>query len=487
MRRLLPIVLLLAALPAAAQDTPLFTADFPPAEFTARRAKLYDSIGPRSVAIVQGEPTPRGYVRFRQSNEFYYLTGIEVPHAYVLLDGSTRRATLFLPHQDARRESSEGKMLAAEDADLVKNLSGIDDVAPLEALPARLGSLMRRPVLEAVYIPYQPAEGLAESRDLALRRVQDRLADPFDSRPGRESVFINLVRERFPAFVIRDLSPILDDLRLIKSEREITLIKKATVLSGLAIMEAMRSVEPGVVEREIDALARFIYLRHGAQGDAYYSLVASGPNAWYPHYHKGTRTMRAGEWLLFDFAPDVGYYMSDLTRMMPVSGRFTPQQREIYGFYKVVYRAILDRIRPGVTAKQVKTEAVAEMRRVLGTWSFSREIDRRAATEFVDSYARGADAASTSLGHGVGMATHDVGDYSGVLRPGMVFTIEPALRIPEEQTYIRMEDLIIIRENGVEIVSDFVPMEIDAIETLMAERGLLQTYPRNELGNGSGN
>jgi Xaa-Pro aminopeptidase len=215
--------------------------------------------------------------------------------------------------------------------------------------------------------------------------------------------------------------------------------------------------------------------------------VASGPNAWYPHYHKGTRTMRAGEWLLFDFAPDVGYYMSDLTRMMPVNGRFTPQQREIYGFYKVAYRAILDRIRPGVTAKQVKAEAVTEMRRVLGTWNFSRDIDRRAATEFVDSYARGADASSTTLGHGVGMATHDVGDYSGVLRPGMVFTIEPALRIPEEQTYIRMEDLIIIRENGIEIVSDFVPMESEAIEALMAEPGLLQTYPRNEILNASGN
>lgn len=483
-------LVLLAVLPAAvsAQDAPLFTTDFTPEEFAARRARVYDAIGSGSVAVIQGEPTPRGYVRFRQSNEFYYLSGIEVPHAYLLLDGSSRRATVFLPHRDARRESSEGKMLSAEDAELVRELSGIDDVAPLEALSARLGALMRRANLEAVYIPHQPAEGLAESRDLALRRVQDRLADPFDGRVGRESGFIGLVRERFPAYAIRDLSPVLDELRTIKSEAEIALIRKATVLSGVAIMEAMRSVQPGVVEREIDALARFIYLRGGAQGDAYYSLVASGPNAWYPHYHKGARTMQAGEWLLFDFAPDVGYYMSDVTRMMPVSGRFTPAQREIYGFYKTAYRHILDRIRPGVTPKQIKTEAVAAMRADLAGWKFSRDIDRKAAQDFVDGYARGAEASTTSLGHAVGMATHDVGDYTGVLRPGMVFTIEPALRIPEEQTYIRLEDLIVIRENGAEIISDFVPMEIDAIEALMAEPGLLQRYLADELmpGTGSG-
>jgi Xaa-Pro aminopeptidase len=271
------------------------------------------------------------------------------------------------------------------------------------------------------------------------------------------------------------LNPVLDQLRLIKSPREIAMIRRATELSSLAIMEAMRSVEPGVVEREVDALARFIYLRHGAQGDAYYSLIASGPNAPFPHYHAGTRTLQDGEWLLMDYAPDFGYYMSDVTRMMPVNGSFSPAQRELYGFYLGAYRAILYRIRPGVTGTQIKEEAVAEMRSILEKTTFSKPRYREVASGFVESYARGI--ASGRLGHGVGMATHDVGRFEGPLREGMVFTIEPALRVPEENIYIRLEDLIVIHADRAEVISDFLPSTIDEIEALMAERGILQRYP----------
>ncbi len=486
MRRLtLPVlafsVLAIGLLPPSvvwAQEAPLFTEDFPPEEFAARRAKVYDAIGTEAVAVLQGEPTARGYTRFRQSNEFYYLSGIEVPHAYLLLNGATRQATLYLEHRKERRERSEGKMLSAEDADLVRELSGIDRVAPVENLSAELTGLQRRRSIHTLFTLFQPAEGFAESRDLGVRRISDRLADPWDGRPSREARFIGLLKERLPGMTVENLNPIVDHLRLIKSPREMEMIRKATRLSSLAIMEAMRSVEPGVVEREIDALAKFIYYRHGAQGDAYYSLVASGPNAPYPHYHQGARTMKEGELLLFDYAPDVGYYMSDVTRMMPVSGRFSPEHRELYGFYVRAYRAILDHIRPGVTANEIKKEAAASMRQTLENWTFSKDIYAAAARRFVDSYEASANRpGSGRLGHGVGMATHDVGTFDGPLRAGMVFTIEPALRVPEENLYIRMEDLIIIHADHAEIVSDFVPMEIEAIEALMVELGILQRYP----------
>ena len=111
------------------------------------------------------------------------------------------------------------------------------------------------------------------------------------------------------------------------------MIRRATRLSGLALIESMRSTKPGQYERELDGLARFIFYRNGAQGDAYYSLIASGRNAWYPHYNAGKRKMEDGDFLLMDYAPDYGYYMSDVTRMWPVNGKFSQWQRDLYGFY----------------------------------------------------------------------------------------------------------------------------------------------------------
>ena len=126
--------LVFPALALAQEGFPLFTTDFPPEEFAARRAKVYEAIGPDAIAVVQGAPNPPGYTRFRQTNEFYYLCGIETPHAYILLDGKTKKAALFLPHRNEKRESGEGKMLSVEDAEEVKKLSGVDEVFATELL-----------------------------------------------------------------------------------------------------------------------------------------------------------------------------------------------------------------------------------------------------------------------------------------------------------------------------------------------------------------
>jgi Xaa-Pro aminopeptidase len=180
-----------------------------------------------------------------------------------------------------------------------------------------------------------------------------------------------------------------------------------------------------------------------------------------------------------DFAPDVGYYMSDVTRMMPVNGKFSAWQRELYGFYLGCYTAVLKAIRPNVTPQVVIQDAVKEMERLLTATKFSKPTYESAAKAFVARYQASARNPRASLGHWVGMATHDVGPHGEPLRAGMVFTIEPALTVPEEQIYVRLEDLIIITETGKEIVSDFVPMDIDGIEKLMKEEGMLQRYPKD--------
>jgi Xaa-Pro aminopeptidase len=453
--RSLGVVLFILLLPvalAAQEGIPFFTTDFPPEEFGARRAKLFDEIGSGKIAVVQGAPSPAGFTRFRQSNEFYYLCGVESPHAYLLLDSTQRTASLYVPHRNEGRERVEGKVLSAEDAEMIRQLSGVNAVYGSELLAEHLARYARNGQARTLLTPFSPAEGLATSRDGATRAVADAASDSWDGDASREGRFAALLRTRFPQFNIEDLSPALDKLRLIKSAREITLIRKATRLSSLALLEAMRSTAPGIREYELDAVAKYVYYRNGAQGDAYYSLVASGTNAWYPHYNAGKRRMQDGDFLLMDYAPDVGYYMSDVTRMWPVNGKFNAWQRELYGFYLECYQAILKHIRPAY---------------------------ERAAREFVESYGRSAANPRTSLGHWVGMATHDVGQDNGALRAGMVFTIEPALRVPEEKIYIRLEDVIVITDKGADILTDWLPMDIPTIEKVMSEEGMLQRYPRD--------
>jgi Xaa-Pro aminopeptidase len=173
--------------------------------------------------------------------------------------------------------------------------------------------------------------------------------------------------------------------------------------------------------------------------------------------------------------------MSDVTRMWPVNGKFNPWQRELYDFYLGCYQAILKAIRPGVTAAAIKQEAAKEMEGILKQAKFSKPQYEKAAREFVESYRVAGNNPETYMGHWVGMATHDVGTHTGPLQAGMVFTIEPALRVPEEKIYIRLEDVIVITATGKDILSDFVPMDRAGIEKTMLEKGILETYAPAQL------
>ena len=448
---------------------------FSPKEFKARRLKLAKKMELGSIAILQGAPSETGYVKFRQYNEFYYLTGIETPHSYVIIKGQTGETTLYLPNKNNRRERSEGPLLSAEDVAEVKALNNVDQVASVKMMGEHLWR-MRMRSKPIVYLYQSPPERHAESRDLLLRYEGDVRNDPWDNTNPRYKNFIGNISEQMAGSKIKDLTPILDQLRLIKSIEEISVIKKATILSCLALMEAMRSTKPGMYEYELDGMAKYIYHINGAQGDAYYSLIANGSNAYMPHYHEKMDKLKDGDLMLMDYSPDFQYYMSDITRMIPVNGKFSKEQVQLYGFYLKCYRAILDKIRPNIEPVKVRREASDEMKKILKNSKFSKSHHRKAAENFVNGYARSSNRDYASLGHGVGMATHDVGDHSKMLVPGMVFTIEPALRVPEENIYIRLEDLIVITETGAEVVSDFVPMDIKGIEKLMREKGMLDQY-----------
>jgi Xaa-Pro aminopeptidase len=168
-----------------------------------------------------------------------------------------------------------------------------------------------------------------------------------------------------------------------------------------------------------------------------------------------------------DYAPEYQYYTSDVTRMWPANGKFTKEQRDLLGFILKYWKALLRQIRPGVTADQIMDEVAAEMKEAFEATNFSKSIHRKAA--------EGTLTFRGHLSHPVGMAVHDVGNYRvRPLRPGDVFSIDPMLWVPEENLYVRMEDVVVVTEDGVENFTDFLPSELDDIEKLMKEEGVLQ-------------
>ncbi|HEV8132981.1 MAG TPA: Xaa-Pro peptidase family protein [Acidobacteriota bacterium] len=476
-----PAVIVLLTLPTVlyGQSAPFYQSHFPPEEFRARWQKVFDRIGDRAIAIVQGAPQANGFIMPRQTNEFYYLSGIETPHSYVLLDGRSRKVTLLLPPRNERLESSEGKILSADDADLVKQLTGVDAVASTQAMTEEwMRNLLRGPSA-VVYTPFAPAEGSAQSRGELLAANAAIASDYWDGRVSREAHLVQLLRTRFPRAEVRDLTPILDELRSMKSPREVALIRRASQLAGLGIMEAMRSTRPGIFEYQLDAVARYVFLANGARLEGYRSITASGtPNIWNMHYYRNQDQLKDGDLVLMDYAPDYGYYTSDVTRMWPVNGKYSVAQRELLQFVLEYRNAVIKRIRPGVTTKALMEEAKAAMENVFRRTKLSKPIYEQAARRLVNT-------GGGIFSHPVGMAVHDDGAYNrDVLKPGHVFSIDPQLRVPEENLYIRYEDVVVVTENGVEIFTDFLPSELDEIERLVGQGGILQKSPptpENEL------
>jgi Xaa-Pro aminopeptidase len=364
-------------------------------------------------------------------------------------------------------------VISADDAALVKRITGaVEEWSTTDMTADAIGKLIAGVESPVIYTPAAPAEGTMESRD-TLRAANRGIADdPWDARPTREVHFAKLLRDKFPKAEVKDLSLIIDLLRAIKSPREIALIRRASQIAGLALMEAMRCTKPGVYEYQLDAAARYVFLVNGARLEGYRSITAAGTdNIFNMHYYRNTAELKDGDFLLMDYAPDYRYYTSDVTRMWPVNGKYSPWQRELLGFVLEYRNAIIKRIRPGVTATAIQAEAKTAMDEVFARTKFSKPEYERACHTLVD---RGGGVFS----HPVGMAVHDNGGYRrGNLVPGHVFSIDPQLRVPEERLYIRYEDVVVVTETGVENFTDFLPSELNDIEKLVGTGGIVQKVP----------
>ena len=447
--------------PLGAQG-PLFTDAFSTEEFSERRARVLDQVGD-GVVVMQGATEYAGYIKFRQNAQFFYMTGVEVPRAILLLDGRSGKSTLYVQARNERAERSEGPVLVPGDE--ASRLTGIDRVVDRDLFGSDLEELVADG--RVLHTPHRAEALHAGTPGYSNSHAAASTNDPWDGRLSREATFIERIREVAPGLEIMDLDPILDGMRLIKSPREIELIRQASRISGEAMIDGIRSAAVGMYEYELEAVGDYVFKRHNSQGYGYFSLIASGDNASYPHYHASQSRLVDGDMVLWDWAPDYKYYTSDVTRMFPANGTFDADQREMYEIYLRLYQALMTSIKPYETPATIRADALTKMEAIFADYEFSNPKIRDAAVSFIDRYRQ----PSRSLGHMVGMEVHDVRAPYEVMQPGMVFTIEPALRIPEDKVYIRLEDAILITETGYENLSGFVPSEIEDIERLMAEEG----------------
>jgi Xaa-Pro aminopeptidase len=464
------IVTLAFVVPLHAQQG--FTRFFPPEEFAARRTLIMDHIGD-AVAILQGTTERAGEEPLRQSNQFFYLSGVVEPRAFLIIDGRTRRTSLFLqPYNASRAARNYGPYLGPGEA--AARVTGIDLVMVRDsfaAAVARLGADGR-----TILTPFRAEVLGSESSDDPGNLNRNNQKDPWDGRISREAAFLAHLKEAAPRSEIRNLDPLIDSLRAFKSPREIAVIREATRQAGLGIMEVMRDAKPGMSEYELEAAAEYVYKRGGAWGEAYFPLIADGPRMQLTHYYNDDGKLVDGDLVQFDWAPDYANYTSDVTRVFPANGKFTPRQAEYYTIYLRLYQAVLTSIRPHVTARSIMDSAYVKMGKIMAAYRFTDPKIRAAAQGMMDRYkpvppgtGRGGGG---SLGHSVGMEVHDVRNVTATLEPGYIFTIEPQMTIEGGDLSVRLEDMILITPSGYEVLSGFVPIEIADIEKLMKQPGL---------------
>jgi Xaa-Pro aminopeptidase len=456
------VITLALCLLAPAQ--PLITGVFPPEEFAARRARVIEKIGD-GIAVLQGTTERPGEQPLRQNNQFYYLSGVVEPRAILVIDGKTRHTTLFLAAGGERRERMFGSSLLP--GDLAAKATGIDSVVARDLFRKTIEDLARDG--RSIYTPFRPEVlGSASSSD-TIELARATREDPWDGRSSREEVFRLKLKSLAPQVNVLDLDPILDAMRAFKSPREIAVIREATRITGLGIMEAMRDARPGMFEYELQADAEFVFKKYGSLGAAYFALIATGQNTLYSHYHNNTAKLQDGDLVQFDYAPDYRYYVSDVTRVFPANGKFTAWQREYYTIYLRLYQTLMNSIRVHIAPRDIIRQAVPRMDDILATYKFTDPKIRESAARFVERYR---NSKGNSLGHTVGMEVHDVRLPTETLEPGQIFTIEPAMTIPDLHLGIRLEDMILMTETGYENLSAFVPVEIPDIEKVMTEPGV---------------
>jgi len=406
---------------------------------SGRRAALREAVG-EGWLVFRGMPQTRDYLPFRQDKAFWYLTGVESENAALVMDAATGREVLFLPAASPMLEVWEGEKWDVGDA-WVPGLTGIDEVRDEADLEEFLDEVLEEDA--TVWISLAAHVELAGCYDRAEPFDRRAERDPLDGRVSREKALEAALEERWGVRV-RDCQPQLEELRRVKTPEEVAAIRRATDAGVQAMRVAMANTAPGKTEAELAALMSYTHLLEGATGPAYAPIVGAGPNANVLHYLDLTRTCREGDILLIDYAPEADHYISDITRTWPVDGTFDERQAELYDVVLEAQLAGIAAVKPGATLDDVQRAC-------------NEVIERHGMQPYV----------LHGVCHYVGMEVHDVGAYRKPLEPGVAFTIEPGLYDREADVGIRIEDVVVVTEDGCEVLSAGVPKERAEVEALV--------------------
>ncbi|MGD9346720.1 MAG: aminopeptidase P N-terminal domain-containing protein [Candidatus Aminicenantes bacterium] len=412
-------------------------------EFMRRRAALMEQVT-EGIIVLFGNAIPQSGAHFRQDNDFYYFCGREDVNAILMMIPRMKQSILFLPQTSEREDMFHGiNLLKDPDA---KKKTGLSSIQPLGLFDEYLARWSGR-IGNKLHIRLSPRDTVDNAR-YEYKLFQARKNRIFyNDQISLDNYRVKKLKERYPYCEFEDITPFINAMRVIKTPEEIEVLRRIGKISAEGVKQAMLKGKPGVYEYEIEAAAMSVILNHGARRFAYPPIVGSGPNSCILHYAENSRMVEEGDIILMDFGGELDYMCMDISRTWPANGKFTDEQREVYHIALEVQKASIEAYRPGVTTADVR-KYVAEKMKVMG-------LNTRGQ--------RGG------IGHGVGMATHDVGPLSP-LKEGMVFAIEPGLYYPEKNLGVRIEDTVLITEDGCEVLSKDVPKEIADVEKLLAPR-----------------
>lgn len=404
-----------------------------------KRKSLLQTQEPGTLLVLFSGKAPHrsrdAYYPFEVDKNFYYLTGLDRPDlAYAArFAGDQWEEVLFLPKVDPVQEKWIGKFLREEEA---KEVSGIQKVLFIEDFERHIHGWLQQmasPVTSCCL-------------DLALNHPEDAPS------PGR--LWAKQLGDRYPHILVKDCSKTLASLRFIKDDVEVEHLKKAIEITDQTFRLLLQKAPHCASEHELEAYLDFSFRLHGTD-HAFDTIAAGGRNATVLHYVDNNAPLGKDELILFDFGARWNYYCADISRTFPVSGTFTPRQKEIYAVVLNTLKQTIEQMKPGASMKDINAFAknmLAEGVVALGLTKDPAEVEKY--------YYHG-------IGHPLGLDTHDVGDRDMVLTPGMVYTCEPGLYIEEEGIGVRIEDDILITEEGPVNLSAGIIKEIADIEAFM--------------------
>lgn len=423
-----------------------------PQLFVENRRRLADLLPPHSLAVANANdvlPTNAdGSLTLVANSDLFYLTGIEQEESILVLApdafDENLREILFLRQPNEHLKTWEGYKHSKEDAQAI---SGIANVKWLGDFPVTFRQLM------------------CDAEHVFLNSNEHKRAT--DEVETRDTRFVRDCRQRYPLHQYQRLARLMHQLRLVKSDQEVALLQKAVSITNDGFRRILGFVKPGVNECEVEAELAHEFIRQRGKF-AYNPIIASGENACILHYNQNDQVCRKGDLLLLDVAASYANYNADLTRTIPVSGRFTARQKQVYNAVLRVLRASIANARVGKLHRDWQKEAQALMNEELLELGLLKKSDIK--KQHPDSPAC-RKYFMHGLGHPLGLDVHDVGSTNQPFAPGWVLTVEPGIYIPEEGLAVRLEDDILITDREpVNLMAD-VPLEIEEIESLMNGRG----------------